>query len=261
MCLIAIAQNLSADLPLIVAANRDEFHERPTQGLHWWQQSPPVLAGRDLSAGGTWLGLNRRGDWGALLNRRPAAAQMAAPATSLRSRGELIPLWLASDLSPEDFARQHLKEISAYQPFSLIVGKLGEPAALLASPEQRVELIADGVHAFSNCPPDADWPKTRQLKGDLQHLAGRHASEDPAAFCRHIVSMLGREATSFTDAASADLQSARFILSPHYGTRCSSAVVASAAGAGEIAVLESQWDAAGQAIPAGESFYRFAPEA
>src|SRR5579864_4778659 len=97
MCLILVAWRAHPNYPLVIAANRDEYHVRAAQAASWWQH-PPILAGRDLSAGGTWLGLTRDGRFAALTNYRdPSRQRHDAP-----SRGALVPATLATALSAAD---------------------------------------------------------------------------------------------------------------------------------------------------------------
>src|ERR1700689_4643985 len=115
MCLILVAWRAHADYPLVLAANRDEFHDRAAAPAAWWQ-APQILAGRDLSAGGTWLGVARDGRFAALTNYRDAAlVQRTAP-----SRGELVPATLAA-VKPRQLSRQQLRRTAGnYNAFNLI---------------------------------------------------------------------------------------------------------------------------------------------
>ena len=94
MCLIVLAHRLNADYPLIMAANRDEFRQRPTQSMHWWPDIE-ILAGKDLQASGTWLALHKDGRWAAVTNFRRAAHYNLTP---FKSRGHLA----------IDFLQQHV---------------------------------------------------------------------------------------------------------------------------------------------------------
>jgi len=86
MCLILVAWQAHPDFPLVLAANRDEFFARPAAPAQWWADQPDILAGRDLEAGGTWLGVHRRGAFAGLTNfRDPASQRPGAP-----SRGALV---------------------------------------------------------------------------------------------------------------------------------------------------------------------------
>ena len=99
MCLIVFAWKLIPQCPLVMAANRDEFFERPTQAASWWEDAPDIYAGRDLQAGGTWLGTDKQGRFAALTNIRNGQAAR----TEARSRGELVANYLRGDLEARDY--------------------------------------------------------------------------------------------------------------------------------------------------------------
>src|SRR5688572_17852905 len=116
MCLIAVGLRAAPRYPLIVAANRDEQHARPTASASWWAESPRVLGGRDLQARGTWLALDRTGRFAAVTNIREANRPIG-----LRSRGALVADFLASRGSAADYAAQAVDEGAAFGPFNLFV--------------------------------------------------------------------------------------------------------------------------------------------
>jgi uncharacterized protein with NRDE domain len=171
MCLIAFALNADPACPLLIAANRDEFLDRPTAPLHRWllDDGTEVVGGRDLRDGGTWLGLSPQGRVAMLTNvRQPVMT------TARRSRGELVTRWLQSDGDAERFAAG----ISAaeYGAFNLVVGDfrakawrwLGNrnpdaPHDTESSVLHQREL-GDGMHGLSNASMDTPWPKTQRLK-------------------------------------------------------------------------------------------------
>src|SRR5512144_1181918 len=94
MCLILTALDAHPDYSLVVAANRDEFYDRPTAAAAFWPEHPKILGGRDLKAGGTWLGIDRTGRWAAVTNYRQGEREATAP----RSRGLLVSDYLESDI-------------------------------------------------------------------------------------------------------------------------------------------------------------------
>lgn len=171
MCLIAFALNVDPACPLLIAANRDEFLDRPTAPLHRWvlDDGTEVVGGRDLRDGGTWLGLSPQGRVAMLTNvRQPVMT------TARRSRGELVTRWLQSDGDTERFAAGI--EAADYGAFNLVVGDFrtqawrwlgnrhpdaphgAEPGVL----HQRA--LGDGIHGLSNASMDTPWPKTQRLK-------------------------------------------------------------------------------------------------
>lgn len=170
MCLIAFAIDAAPGVPLLVAANRDEYWARPTAALHRWtlDDGTPVIAGRDLRDGGTWLGLGPRGRIAWLTNVRQPAAEHRG-----RSRGELVSRWLQSDTDSTGFVEA--LDPAAYAGFNLVVGDLhrGEwawignrrPDAPHAeqAPERHWRAIGPGVHTLSNATLNTPWPKARRL--------------------------------------------------------------------------------------------------
>jgi uncharacterized protein with NRDE domain len=185
MCLIAFAWGASERFPLVIAANRDEFFERPTAPLCLWPSpgGAQVLGGRDLQDGGTWMGFSPNGRFAMLTNvRNPQAAPPAQPI----SRGSLALAWLESDLDAPQWAKR-LQPLR-YQGFNLIVGDWArrqchylsnqaffKPFGQIAGIEyaqSAIELIASElpmgtIYGLSNAALDTPWPKTLLLKTAL----------------------------------------------------------------------------------------------
>lgn len=174
MCLIAFAIGTDPDRPLLLAANRDEFFERPTEPLHRWAlpDGTGVIAGRDLRDGGTWLGMSEAGRVAMLTNVRSAN-----PGPCRRSRGELTTRWLQASGGFEGLRSEI--EAADYGGFNLVVGDLAtgfwawlsncDPAR--PHDEQKGDLhhrrLAPGVYGLSNAALDTPWPKTLRLKRAL----------------------------------------------------------------------------------------------
>jgi uncharacterized protein with NRDE domain len=154
MCLIAIAWQVRRDLPLLVAANRDEWRERPTKPAHWWPERPELLAGRDLQAGGTWMGVTRGGRFAAVTNFRDPSDKRS----TARSRGTLVTEFLVGDESPARFLSNLSARAHEYNGFNLIVGD-GASLFYFGSREGQPRAIEPGIHAISNHLLDEPWPK------------------------------------------------------------------------------------------------------
>ena len=165
MCLSAIAIDESRRFPLVVVANRDEFYSRPAARLAWWStetDSPAILGGRDLDAGGTWLGLTAQGRLALITNvRDPRRNDPQAP-----SRGRIVPEWLAARENVDRFWMR--TALSGYNGFNLIAADFAAGECYWASNNgahpQRLER---GVHALSNAGLDTPWPKVVALKARL----------------------------------------------------------------------------------------------
>ena len=166
ICLIAIAVHASARYPIVIAANRDEFYDRPTRSFHRWDDAPNIVGGRDLRAGGSWLAVTRGGRFAAVTNVRGVDE-----APNPRSRGELVGNFVRSQIPPLAYAESIRPE--EYAGFHLIVGDRQTVAHIATDAPAR--LLDDGIFAVSNAPADVDWPKiviareamARALEGDL----------------------------------------------------------------------------------------------
>ncbi len=165
MCLITFAYNAHPKYQLILAANRDEFYERPTRKAQFWEKEsyPNLLAGKDLEAGGTWMGAHTSGRWGALTNYRdPSWIKKNPP-----SRGALVLDFLKSD----EQAQEHLEERRAkavdYNGFNLLLGDKNGLFHYSNVTDQITELES-GIHGVSNALLDTPWPKLDQAKSELE---------------------------------------------------------------------------------------------
>lgn len=165
MCLVALAIDQSRRFPLVIAANRDEFFDRPTARLGWWSPGtglPDVLSGRDLQAGGTWFGLTAAGRLALVTNvRDPSSVDPAAP-----SRGEIVPLWLRGDMSADRFWTR--VATSGYNGVNLVAADFFRGECFHASNRDGVaSRLERGVHGLSNAGLDTPWPKVVALKARL----------------------------------------------------------------------------------------------
>lgn len=172
MCLVAFAWRAHPAWQLVLGANRDEFYDRPSAPAAWWGEPAGVLAGRDLRAGGTWLGVTRAGRFAAITNYRDPGDTRAAA----RSRGELPVAFLAGDGPAAEFAQQAWTLREAYNGFNLLLGdgeELWYAGSRDPSGPRRVE---PGVHALSNALLDTPWPKAARSG---ERLAEALAQVDP----------------------------------------------------------------------------------
>lgn len=177
MCIIAVSYRQHPDYPLLLAANRDEFFQRPTAAADWWTDSPDLLAGRDQQAGGSWLGVTRGGRVAALTNfRDPAALKPNAP-----SRGELVSSFLRGAQAAPEFATALLPHLPAYNGFNLLLFD-GERLSYVSSTEQRVLTLQSGLYVMSNHVLDTPWPKVEKLKQGLQAQLAECNLDEAALF-------------------------------------------------------------------------------
>ncbi len=221
MCLILIAWRVHPDFPCVIAANRDEFFDRPSAPMAFWEDRPSLLAGRDLRAGGTWMGVTRTGRFAALTNFREAEA----PLPQAPSRGALVSDFLNANCSPAEYWRSC--DTQAYRGFNLICGDLGGELSHYSNrgggEGQRLEA---GIYGISNHLLDTPWPKVAQGKSELaQALLSLPADRKLFRLLRddkiHDDADLPRTGV---DLAWERLLSAAFVRSARYGT-CSSTVL------------------------------------
>lgn len=251
MCIAAFALNAHPRWRLVVAANRDEYHDRPAAPLARWtdEAGTPILAGRDLGAGGTWLGVNEQSGRLVLITnyRLPGFPEPHRP-----SRGALVTGLLTGD-DPE------IVPLAPYNPFTLLYvdGAGGQLQSNLLSnrPVERRLALPPGIHGVSNGPFERPWPKTRQLCDDLKTWLDEGRDEPDALFAA-----LARETPEAVPApwnGDDGTPEARlapvFIRDGVYGTRCATVVLVDAEGSGLIA--ERRFGPEGQ--PTGETSLPF----
>ncbi len=250
MCILFVAWRQSRQYPLVVAANRDEFHHRDTAPLQWWEEAPQLAAGRDLEAGGTWLGLTRSGRFAALTNvRHPAAG--GAP----RSRGELVrDILLAPEEVPESLA-EPARQRHAYGPFNLLALGAGGLYYLNNIDGEAPQSLPPGVYGLSNARLDTPWPKLTRGRACFADLVAAGASPEACFDMLYDSSPAADEALPDTGVGLAFERrlSALFVLGEAYGTRCSTVVRVAADGSGEI--HERRFDA--DARPTGDTTLTF----
>lgn len=154
MCIVFLAIDQHPDYRLIIAANRDEYHARPSAGMGFWKDHPQVLAGSDLQEGGTWLGLTRSGYFCTVTNY----PEPSALTQKLNSRGQLVRQLLV-DEPPVTESHQYLKnEGQTYRPFNLVFGNHANLHAY-SNREQEFARLEKGFHSVSNGPMNKAWPK------------------------------------------------------------------------------------------------------
>ena len=222
MCLIAIHWQPQAPVPLIIAANRDEFYARPTQTLHRWADQA-IVAGKDLQANGTWLGMSLNGRVAALTNYRdPSQNRLGAP-----SRGDITTAFLTSSDTCAQYLQALAARADAYNPFNLLVFD-GQSLMGFESRHRRAFTLPEGVSVVSNADFNVPWPKVERLRDGFTHTLRQSGPDLNALFA-----LLAERRT----AADKDLPqtgipfdrekalSAEFIHTPDYGTRASSVVL------------------------------------
>jgi uncharacterized protein with NRDE domain len=177
MCIIFLAWQRHPAYSLVVAANRDEFHARPTAPAGFWEDAPQLLAGRDLQGGGTWLGVTRSGRFAALTNYRRGDGNVANAPT----RGRLVSDYLLSDLRPGDYLQPLVERASAYNGFNLLVGDT-DSLHWFSTHGGEPRTLEPGVYGVSNDLLDTPWPKVARGKKSFETLLDARDIDPPAMF-------------------------------------------------------------------------------
>ena len=242
MCLLAVAWKAHPDYALAVVANRDEFHARPSAPAAYWPDHPDIFAGRDLEAGGTWLGTTRSGRFAALTNYRdPSQFDRKR-----RSRGELPREFLAGGAPPLPWLETVKQRLSDYNDFNLLAGDASQ-LFCLESRTAAIIPLPPGIYGLSNHLLDTPWPKVLAAKRGLAAVLETlpETPPPPEAFPRHLADLSARlmgllaDPTPYPDDLLPDtgiplarerLISAAFIRDPHYGTRSTTVLLRRADG-------------------------------
>lgn len=221
MCLLIFAHRAHPRYPLLVAANRDEFHRRATAPSGFWSAHPELLAGQDLEQGGTWMGITRGGRFAAVTNYRDPARTLPAP----RSRGELPLDFLAGNAAPLEYLRQVAGRGGDYAGFNLLIAQ-GEALWYLSNDTARGEgeprRLEPGIYGLSNARLDTPWPKVRRGKEKLRALLATpeldHDSLADLVLDRSLADTSELHQQGMESGMEQAL-SAQFIVTPEYGTR------------------------------------------
>jgi uncharacterized protein with NRDE domain len=253
MCLVSFAINASDRWPLVIAANRDEFLARPTLPLAPWKTASGqcIISGRDLRAGGTWLGMTPGGRVAFLTNVREAHAQAA-----LRSRGELVTRWLEADSDTASFISALEPDCAAYGGFNLVLGDFRREDWTWVTNKSATDSgwqarsLAPGIYGLSNALLDTPWPKTMELKrvmaaalvtGQSEPGPDRLQAQLWTALANPERAPAGQLPTTGVALAFEEALSSAFVDFPEYtyGTRSSTLLLASAQASAEAA---PHWD-------------------
>ncbi|SDI92048.1 NRDE family protein [Natribacillus halophilus] len=250
MCLINFRWQDHSEYKIIIAANRDEFYERPTAPAHFWEDAPELLAGRDLLQHGTWLGITTQGKFAALTNFRDP--QQRNP--DKISRGAIIKDYLTADTSPRDYMQSLQNKKDDYAGFNLIAGR---PDELFHYNNVHDELskISPGTHGVSNDSLNTPWPKVEKGKHLLNVHTQTNDVETENLF--HMLSDTEQAADESLPSTGVSLDLERklsplFIKTGDYGTRASTVLLIDKQN--QVTFVERSFD---RGEFAGEEFFSF----
>jgi uncharacterized protein with NRDE domain len=250
MCLLLVAWKVHPRYPLVLAGNRDEQHARPAAPLGWWDDPAGLLAGRDLEAGGAWLGVTADGRAGVVTNfREPPRASPAAP-----SRGGFIPGFAASDGGAAAYAATLAGRASDYAGFNLLLADGRDLIYASNRPAFAVRHLQPGLYGLANDALDAPWPRVERTRARLRALLTEAEPDRDALFS----ALADTRPASTAELAAAGANAAPsphgpFVQGPTYGTRCSTLLLVHAEG--EVRIEEQSYDAHG--LVTGVSAERF----
>lgn len=224
MCIITFHYKQHPTYKLIVVANRDEFYERPTKALHFWDDEPNVLAGRDLKALGTWLGMTKEKRFAALTNFRDLKNER----DDRKSRGEIVRNFLTSSVSPREYLEELHKESDEYNGFNVLVGSPDE-LYYYSNIQKEIVEISPGTHSISNHLLNTPWPKVKRAKEKLNSYVMNHEELD----VEHLFHQLYDREIAHDDelpdtGVGIELErklSPIFIQTENYGTRASTVIL------------------------------------
>ncbi|MGH8447006.1 MAG: NRDE family protein [Solimonas sp.] len=237
MCLIALALDAHPRYSLVLAANRDEFHGRPTAPASWWDDAPQIFGGRDLQQHGSWLATARDGRWAAVTNVR----RMELPDPTAPSRGALIANYLRGEAGAQAYGESLAGSAARYAGFNLLLGdhrgvwylsnhggNHGDgPSGFV------MQALTPGVHAVSNASLDTPWPKLVTLKSRLTPWCADGETDTGTLFAALADQGLAADGELPDTGVGLERErflSAAFVRSTIYGTRCSTVLTVDGGG-------------------------------
>ncbi|HWM71347.1 MAG TPA: NRDE family protein [Steroidobacteraceae bacterium] len=253
MCLLVLAWRVHPRYKLVVAANRDEFHERPTEAMSKWPAPDDIIAGRDLRAGGTWLAMDRDRRFGIVTNFR----ELQPPSPGAPSRGNLIPNYLRN---PAHYLQQLEPVAAQYSGFNLLLADRESLWYVSNRAERFAQPLPPGIYGLSNELLDTPWPKLQRVRRRFDPLL----TQPDAVPKDDLFAILADPTQAGVDEALPEtglsreweqLLSSPFISTEDYGTRCSTIVMVETSGA--VSLTERRFGSRG--IPIGETEFVLGP--
>ena len=242
MCLLLIAHQTCPGYPLVVAANRDEFHNRPAHAADFWSDYPHILGGRDAQANGTWLAIDKQGRLATITNISRGLDVGNTPP----SRGLIVSDFLNGDTAANHFVTELADVGHLYQGFN-VIARDHENLCWYSNDVQRPETLQPGIYTLSNASLHTAWPKTEALREGFARAKFR----DPEDAIESLLDILHPHDDKTV--ATSDLHASIFINGNQYGTRCSTVVLIDDSGSATF--HERRFDSSGGIT--GESRFTF----
>lgn len=222
MCLILFSNN-HPDYKLIIAANRDEFYNRPTKKADFWADQPGMLAGKDVEAGGTWMGITTKGRISMLTNYR----DLSRIKENAPSRGHLVSDFLTGEKNANIYLTEVERNGDNYNGFNLICGTPDE-LWYYGNYQKGVHQVSSAVHGLSNAVLNTSWPKVEKGKRKLTELLNREPITTEGLFSVLLDDHQAKDNALPDTGVGLEKErvlSPMFIKSPGYGSRCSTAIL------------------------------------
>ncbi|MFZ3371419.1 MAG: NRDE family protein [Desulfitobacteriaceae bacterium] len=224
MCLIIFAYDCHPQYRLIVAANRDEYYNRPTEEAHFWTSYPRVLAGRDLDMLGTWMGITRTGRFAALTNYRGSSTKVV----NAKSRGALVSNFLSNNEAPKEYMLEVMNNRTLYNGFNLLVGDLSS-LVYFNKHSSSVKILKPGIYGLSNHFLNTPWPKVQKSKQALADCLENRTFVKPQALLEILADTEQARVKELPNTGLSQererMLSSIFIQGTDYGTRSSTVLL------------------------------------
>lgn len=226
MCLISFHWDPDAEDSLILTANRDEFFHRPAAALANWADFPELYAGKDLSQGGTWLGVTKAGRFAALTNHRDMhpEAKAKAPKDPL-SRGKLTLDFLTSDIPPEEYIATLIEDQHRYPGFNLLIADREQMVYFNNVDETKAQELTTGTYGLSNGLLNTPWPKLITAKEKLDRWKNHQIDELAGLLNSTEKADINDLPDTGIGMPMEQVLSSEKIITPNYGTRCSTGLI------------------------------------
>lgn len=241
---------------MVIVANRDEFHDRPTAAMHVWDSEPRILAGRDLQAGGTWLGMNDRSAIALLTNVR----EPGRFSTDAVSRGKLVESYLLGPDPISQFADHTVHSRNHYNGYNLLVMDDSEAFVISNRPAPNMVRLTPGIHGLSNASLNTPWPKLTRTTEAVKSLFLAQSDPDPERLIRIMQDDLPPSDAEIPQTGlppeREKLLASPFIRSPTYGTRCTTTLMRHRSGM----TLVQEWRYQADGHPYGQSSWVLSPD-